>query len=434
MTSRRVGDPSLRRFDQSQASRHRIEGRERLVDVGGGVRGGRLGAQARLAARHNREAHRAHVDAGLHQRAAQRRRLLLVADHDRRDRAGAAEQAKAQPREPFAQAARVVGEAAHQRVVARGDVDRRERAGRGRGADGCGEHEEAAAVVQRADARRRAGDVAAGEGAERLREGPSVEVDFALAAAQRRGPAAARPDHAGGMALVDDEGGAAAAAGRDEARQVGGVALHAEDAVGDHQLPGGARFGQQRIEMREIGVIVDAVLGRAEPAAVDDAGVVEPVGEDAVALADQRAGDRDVGRRAGIEEQRRFGAVEARERRAQRLVDRRGGERRVERRARAVALERLLGARDHLGVVGQAEVVVGAEDDPLAPVDDSARADRPAEHGLQRAAGRGGGVVHDVEAVIPSSGPQAGAKEPCLHGRSFGCGSKVLRAAEPRSG
>ena len=70
----------------------------------------------------------------------------------------------------------------------------------------------------------------------------------------------------------------------DELGQRGDVAVHREDAVGDDQRAAALGLtGDPPGEVLDVAVVVDERLGAREPAAVDDRGVVELVGEDHVA-------------------------------------------------------------------------------------------------------------------------------------------------------
>ena len=82
------------------------------------------------------------------------------------------------------------------------------------------------------------------------------------------------------MRLVDDEHGAVAAREADQLDQRGDIAVHREDAVGDDQLGAIAGLLEAVCEVLGVAVAIDERVGAGEPAAVDDAGVVELVGED----------------------------------------------------------------------------------------------------------------------------------------------------------
>src|SRR5262245_10826834 len=72
---------------------------------------------------------------------------------------------------------------------------------------------------------------------------------------------------------------------RDELRQLGYISFHAEDAVGDDPATGLARVSlESGLEIGEVAVFIDLARDRFadEADAVDDAGVVQLVGENDV--------------------------------------------------------------------------------------------------------------------------------------------------------
>ena len=108
-------------------------------------------------------------------------------------------------------------------------------------------------------------------------------------------------------------------------------------------------------------MLVDDDLGAAQPRAVDDAGVVQPVGEDDVLLADQRRQRGLVGDEAALDVERILHAFECRHRAFQFLVQReRPGDGAHRRRPRAETVDGGLGGVRQTLVVGEAQVIVGA--------------------------------------------------------------------------
>src|SRR5680860_1846001 len=84
-------------------------------------------------------------------------------------------------------------------------------------------------------------------------------------------------------------------------------------AVADDQRRPITRLAQAPGEVLDVAVAVDEGLGAGEPAAVDDAGVVELVGEDDAVATGERRDRADVGQVAGAEQQRRLVALERRQ-------------------------------------------------------------------------------------------------------------------------
>ena len=144
------------------------------------------------------------------------------------------------------------------------------------------------------------------------------------------------------------------------------IALHREDAVRDDEL---ARRARRRLEpvAQRIHVRVrvdDLARGPREPDRVDQARVVQLVGEDDRRLVRQARDARLVGVPARDVGEGRLGPGEIskgsleREVRLEGAADEAHG-----RRARAVALEPLDARAHDVGVPGETEVVVGGEDD-----------------------------------------------------------------------
>ena len=103
--------------------------------------------------------------------------------------------------------------------------------------------------------------------------------------------APARPERADGVGVVDHQHRAVAAGELAQPAELGDVAVHREEAVGDDQAAVTRQPPEAPGEVLEVAVAVDERLGAGEAAAVDDARVVELVGEDHVAAAGER-GDR----------------------------------------------------------------------------------------------------------------------------------------------
>jgi hypothetical protein len=147
-------------------------------------------------------------------------------------------------------------------------------------------------------------------------------------------------------------------------------AVHRERAVGGDQL--GARAGgvgglQLRFQVGHVAVGVAEALGLAQADAVDDRGVVQRVGNDGVLFAQQRLEQAAVGVEAGGIEDGVLGAEEFGDLLFQLLVQiLRAADEAHRRHAEAVRVQRILGGLDHLRMIGQAEVIVGAEVQHLA--------------------------------------------------------------------
>ena len=136
---------------------------------------------------------------------------------------------------------------------------------------------------------------------------PSVPTIRSISSSEpgvRDGPAPVRPDRAGAVRLVDHHARVVALRQLDDALERRHVAVHREDAVGHDQRAAALRLAQPPLEVVHVAVVVDERLGARQPAAVHDAGVVECVGEDDVALAGE-CGDHSGVRQVARPEQER---------------------------------------------------------------------------------------------------------------------------------
>ena len=185
-------------------------------------------------------------------------------------------------------------------------------------------------------------------------------------------PSPLGPEHAEGVGVVERQRGAVLPGHPDEARDVGDVAFHRVDAVhDDHRALARAVPLHPALEVGQVAVVEALGLAVGHLGAVDDRGVVELVEVDDVAPADQPGDEAEVGGIAGREDEAGFLAQELGEGALELLVE---VERAVQEpaagAARAVPAERPAGGLEHLRVVGQAEVVVRPQHDPLLSVDD----------------------------------------------------------------
>ena len=88
------------------------------------------------------------------------------------------------------------------------------------------------------------------------------------------------------------------------------IAVHAEHALGDDERPARARCGQGALDRIEVQVRIDELARAGHADAVDQAGVIERVGEDQIVASDERRQQAEVGAVARAEEQRGLAAAE----------------------------------------------------------------------------------------------------------------------------
>ena len=134
-----------------------------------------------------------------------------------------------------------------------------------------------------------------------------------------------------------------------------------------NRAPAESRLLQAVLELVHVGIREAVALGLAEPDAVDDRGVVETVGDDRVVFAEQRLEHAAI----GVETGREHDCV----RLAQVLGDRlfefamqrlRAADEAHRSHAEAELVHRATRRRDDVGVVGETQVIVGAEVDRIA--------------------------------------------------------------------
>ncbi len=207
------------------------------------------------------------------------------------------------------------------------------------------------------------------------------------------------------MGIVDHHPGAMSLRLGAERRQVGEVAVHAEHAIGDHQGVAAGLF-QPLGEAARVVMQITREARAAEQPGIEQGGVIEAIFQHRIALPDQRGHRRQIGHVAGGEQQRTRPAGELGKRLLQ-LVMRRAVTDHQMRGTAAHAPGRgaLLQRRNHLGMVGQAQVVVGAERQQAFTVD---RHLRPLRTLQQR--------TPAVE-VLGTTGGEAGREIEC-HGRN----------------
>ena len=92
------------------------------------------------------------------------------------------------------------------------------------------------------------------------------------------------------------------------------IAVHAEDAVGDDELalPGG-QVTQNRARRLDVLVRKHLDRGAAQPAAVDDARVIQLVGDDDVVFREDRLDGAGVRGKTALKDDGGFGALEGRQ-------------------------------------------------------------------------------------------------------------------------
>ena len=169
------------------------------------------------------------------------------------------------------------------------------------------------------------------------------------------------------MAVVHHDQGVELIGQVADALQVGDIAIHGEYAVGGDELHLAARAAgilQLGAEVVHIVVLIAVALGLAQTHAVDDGGVVQLVGDDGVLRPQQGLEEAPVGVEAGGVEDDVVHSQEFRQLLLQLLMDGLGPADKADgAQAEAPLIVACLRRLDQGGVVGEAQVVVGAHVD-----------------------------------------------------------------------
>ncbi len=261
--------------------------------------------------------------------------------------------------------------------------------------------------------------VAADEGAETAQGlAQRAHEEVGPRALQRRQPRAFGSEKAAGVGLVRHQQRVVLRAERGEPRQIRGVAIHAEDRIGDDEGEA-SRIrdpprGHLRVQVTEVQVPIDLhdrALRLRQAAAIHERRVVQRVGEDRIPRAGERGQERGVGLEPGVEEQRGLRALPLRQLGLEQIVKGRAAPQQARRaRARAVGSRGVGRGVGEAGVFPQAQVVVGAEVQALG------RGDGP---GAGQVAPRG---VQGGEAVGPGLGEGRGGQGTFLGAAAGGSG------------
>ena len=155
-------------------------------------------------------------------------------------------------------------------------------------------------------------------------------------------------------------------------RQRANVAVHGKDAVGDDQLVAGLVLDRFELLFGVGCVFVaeDFDLRARQACAVDDAGMVQFVGDDEVFFAQQCRDRTGIGGESRLEDHAGFDVLEARDLLFELHVNlHSAGDGAHRARADAVLLRRFQRGFAQFGMGGQSEVVVGCEVDDLLAVE-----------------------------------------------------------------
>ena len=148
--------------------------------------------------------------------------------------------------------------------------------------------------------------------------------------------------------------------------------IHGEYPVGSDQLlPGssGLRLLQPGFKIGQIVVIIAIALRLAEPDSINDGGVIETVGNDGILGGEERLKKTSIGVKTGGIEDGVFGAQKSSDGLLQLAVHALAAtDEPHRRRPEPPALQGCTRCFHHLGMVSQAQVIVGAHVEDFTPV------------------------------------------------------------------
>ena len=169
-------------------------------------------------------------------------------------------------------------------------------------------------------------------------------------------------EHAEAVGVIEQQQRVVLLAQRQQAADVGHVAVHAEHGIADDQLAPGRAGGQLRGQVGQVGMGIAVDLGARQARTVDQAGVVERIGKQGIASTHQGRHDAGIGGVARIEVERTRQLHEVRQLFLQRGVDRAvAADQGRAARAHAKGLGTRAGGAHQGGVSCQAQVVVAAK-------------------------------------------------------------------------
>mmetsp|Transcript_49423 Transcript_49423/g.122833 ORF Transcript_49423/g.122833 Transcript_49423/m.122833 type:complete len:400 (+) Transcript_49423:187-1386(+) len=355
--------PLLRR-DDALCLPHTDERIQRVVQVRVAMRRGDLRADARGAERDDWVAEANHVDTCGEHFVGELDGEARVAEHHRDDRvrfgAGHGEARRAERRAEAGGLALQLCDRCDALLEHLEHLERRTHHG---GRHRVGEEVRPRLLPEHADDLLAAGGVPSRRAAKRLAERRVDHIDRRFYAKVLRGPLACRAEEACRVALVYKHLRVVLASERADLVEWRDVAVHREGAVGRDEARARALRGDELLlQVRHVEVLVPEAFGLAQPDAVDDRRVVERIGEHGVLLRQDGLEETCVGVETGGEEDGVLCAVEGGDGVLELLVDvLRAADEAHARHAQPVRRERLLRDLDEPRVVGEAEVVVGAE-------------------------------------------------------------------------
>jgi len=183
---------------------------------------------------------------------------------------------------------------------------------------------------------------------------------------QHAAPADAQYPHA--VAIVDQNQGLVTVGEVADTVQLSNGPVHRENAVGnDHPAPGVGSLLQLGLKVGHVVVGVSEALGLTEPDAIDQRGMVQSIGDNRVLSLEQALEDTAVSIETGGIEDRILKAQKGCDLALQGAVLVLGSTDEADAgHTQTVAIETFVGSLYQVGVVGQAQIAVGAKIQDLA--------------------------------------------------------------------
>ncbi len=294
-----------------------------------------------------------------------------VAHDHRRNGRLAHSRVESQPGQPGLEVAGVVPQPLDPLGLLLEHVERRETGSRHRRRMRGGEQEGPRPVIEEIDQVAAAAHVST-QHADGFRERPHLDVHAPVEAKVIHGAAPVLAQDSRGVRVVHHHDGPMAFGRLDQRGQRPYVPVHGEDAVRDEQLAAGLAFQLRQDLLRRGGVFVrkHVDLGLGEAAAVDDAGVIQLVGDDVVFGPQNRRNRAGVGCEARLKHHARLHVLEARDALLQLHVQTHGaGDGAHRAGSHAVAPGGLQGCLAEARMRGQPQVIVGGQVDDLFAVE-----------------------------------------------------------------
>ncbi|KAF1792231.1 hypothetical protein GQ600_13683 [Phytophthora cactorum] len=318
------------------------EGVHSLVNILNAVSSRKLHADTRLALRHNlrvrsqqtklvrdiinrclsehkypyRVAEANDVDTALEHVVSQFRRKTSITKHHRRDRG------EASGSHAVAEVVRVGTDLVNELGRLGEHLEDLERGADYRRTQRVGEEVRARTLTQQVHDLLAAGSVSARAATKSLAQSRVDHVHLTGDAAVFVTAASSRTEEARGVALVKEELGVVLLGQRRNLLQRRDITVHAEDAIGgDESRAAVLRVLELLLQVLHVHVLEAMTLGLAEPDAVDDAGVVELIGEYGVFLVEHSLEETSIGVKARRVQDGVLSAVEGRDGVFQLLVD-----------------------------------------------------------------------------------------------------------------